>query len=106
MRTPPSMIFARSRASRLSSPVSTSPRSGSAPALASPGSGCGFLIDRRPRDVRCHFLPLLLLNGLQKPQRTIEAQQRTIEKRNKTIAGLDARLARLEILQFSAVVAP
>ena len=42
-----------------------------------------------PEMVRSHFLPPLLLNELQK-------QQKTIEKQNEVIAGLEARLARLE----------
>jgi hypothetical protein len=42
-----------------------------------------------PEMVRWHFLPPLLLNELQKQQKTIEAQ-------NAIIAGLEARLTKLE----------
>jgi hypothetical protein len=49
-----------------------------------------------PETVRYHFLPALLLNELQKQQRTMEQQNQIIENQNTTIAGLEARLARLE----------
>jgi hypothetical protein len=49
-----------------------------------------------PEMVRWHFLPPLLLNELQKQQKTIEQQQRTIGDQNAVIAGLEARLARIE----------
>ena len=49
-----------------------------------------------PETVRYHFLPALLLNELQKQQRTMEEQNETIEKQNETIAALEARLAKLE----------
>ena len=49
-----------------------------------------------PEMVRWHFLPPLILNELQRQQKTIEQQQRTIGDQNAVIAGLEARLARIE----------
>lgn len=57
----------------------------------------------QPEGVRYHLIAPLLLNEVQKQQRTVEAQERTIEQQKVTIdaqqaeiEGLKARMSRLE----------
>jgi hypothetical protein len=50
----------------------------------------------QPEGVRYHLITPLLLNEVQKQNRTVEAQEETIEQQKAEIEGLKARLARLE----------
>ncbi len=48
--------------------------------------------DGQPAGVRYHVLPAMLLNELQRPQRTVEQQQRTVEAQASRLAEYDERL--------------
>ena len=52
--------------------------------------------DGKPEGVRYHVLNVLLLNELQKQQRTIHQQQKQIAEQRATISDLQLRLTKLE----------
>ena len=57
------------------------------PALVAPDA------DGKPYSVRYHVLPSLLLNELQKQERTIDSQQAVIAALVKRVENLESRLA-------------